>query len=168
MSNLKNNPEAIDRVFIAEGLKKDKEEKVMKDFFSVVMLVLVAVICFSAVGVSATAADKSRTSRTYVRADGTLTALDSEAVRIGGGVKIGFWGEPGKPLSKAPSIQKWIRKDGVFCYNALFASETDAKAFLANSNREETAGKWRVILDAETPTPDPKVAGASQVFLSMP
>lgn len=137
----------------------------MRESSSVVMLVLAAAICFSAVGVSAE--DKPRTARTYLKADGSTTPLDLEAVRVGG-VKVGFWGEPGKSLSKAPSIQKWIKKDGVFCYNAIFASEADARAFISNANRESLTSQWRTMLDAASPAPDPRVSGASQVFMSMP
>ena len=85
------------------------------------------------------------------------------------GVKVGFWGAPGAMLSptKPAALQKWMC-GSLTVYNALFACEAQARAFLSDPNKKIFASNWRATLDSTPPVADPSRPGATQVYMDLP
>lgn len=108
-----------------------------------------------------------RTERTFFSVNGGFTKVDAEAYRVGG-MKVGFWGNPGVQLSpqKPPAIQKWMCGN-MKVYTVIFSCKEQAEQFLASSNRDALVAKWRSALDSTQPIPDASRPGAFQVYLPL-
>ena len=109
-----------------------------------------------------------RTVRTYFSPDGRgYTNNDKGALQISGFI-IAFWGKPGEMLEplKGRAIQKWVCS-GKFRYIIYFDCESEARRFMADSQKEGKLAQYRDILDRSSLMEDPSGPGAKQVFIPL-